>query len=82
MKSAVSVHLNVSQDLLSIYTVTVSGIKKFSFFFKAFEPVALDSKELSLMILKVMFWELFMTDEGPLQQLNTPQFLLPASVSG
>lgn len=55
MKSALSVHLNVSQDLLSIYTVTVSGIKKFSFFFKAFEPVALDSKELSLMILKVMF---------------------------
>lgn len=81
MKSALSVHLNVSQDLFSIYTVTVPGINNFGVFFKAFEPVAMGSKELSGMILRVMFWELFMIDEGPLPQFNTQKFLLPTSVS-
>lgn len=53
MESALFVHLNVLQDLFSINTVIVSGI--INLVFKAFEPVALDSKELSVMILKVMF---------------------------
>lgn len=56
MKSVLSVHLNVSQDLFSIYTVTVSGID--NLFFKAFEPVALDSKELCDDFDE--FWEPFM----------------------
>lgn len=47
-----SVHLNVWQYVFSICTVTVSGINNYSLFFNAFEPVAMDSKVLSVMIFE------------------------------